>query len=47
MSGAAFLLVLPEALFEFSIGSWLTVKGFRPSPITAADREFTMPRTGR
>jgi hypothetical protein len=36
VSGAAFLLVLPEALFEFSIGVWLTFKGFRPSPITTA-----------
>jgi hypothetical protein len=36
VSGAAFLLVLPEALFEFLLGLWLTVKGFRPSPITAA-----------
>ncbi len=36
VSGAAFLLVLPEALFEASLGIWLTVKGFRPSPITAA-----------
>lgn len=36
VSGTAFLLVLPEALFEASIGVYLTVKGFRPSPITAA-----------
>jgi len=36
VSPAAFLLVLPEALFEFSLGIWLTFKGFRPSPITAA-----------
>jgi len=36
VSGAAFGLVLPEALFEFALGVWLTVKGFRPSPITAA-----------
>lgn len=35
-SGTAFILVLPEALFEFSIGIWLTFKGFLPSPITAA-----------
>jgi hypothetical protein len=26
---------LPVALFEFSLGVWLVVKGFRPSPITA------------
>ena len=36
VSGPAFLLVLPEALFEALIGIYLTVKGFRPSPITAA-----------
>jgi hypothetical protein len=36
VSPAAFILVLPEALFEAAIGIWLTVKGFRPSPITAA-----------
>src|SRR5436305_10813436 len=26
---------LPLALFEFSLGVWLVVKGFKPSPITA------------
>jgi uncharacterized protein DUF4386 len=36
VSGPAFLLVLPEALFEALIGIYLTVKGFRPSPVTAA-----------
>jgi hypothetical protein len=36
VSAAAFILVLPEALFEFSLGLWLTVKGFRPSPIITA-----------
>ena len=36
VSGTAFLLVLPEALFEAMFGIYLTVKGFRPSPITAA-----------
>ena len=46
VSGGAFVLVLPEALFEFSLGIWLTFRGFRPSPITAPGREFTMPRTG-
>ena len=29
------IAVLPVALFEFSLGVYLTVKGFRPSPITA------------
>ncbi len=27
---------LPVAVWEFSLGVWLVVKGFRPSPITAA-----------
>src|SRR5437588_226175 len=29
------LSALPVALFEFSLGVWLVVKGFQPSPITA------------
>ena len=28
--------LLPVAAWEFSLGVWLVVKGFRPSPITAA-----------
>ena len=36
VSGTAILLTFPEALFEFVLGIWLTFKGFRPSPITAA-----------
>jgi uncharacterized protein DUF4386 len=36
VSGSAFILTLPEALFEAVFGIYLTVKGFRPSPITAA-----------
>ena len=31
----ASLSALPVALFEFSLGVWLVVKGFKPSPITA------------
>src|SRR6202162_1153311 len=31
----AALSSLPVALFEFSLGVWLVVKGFQPSPITA------------
>src|SRR3989475_4288696 len=31
----ALLSALPVALFEFSLGVWLVVKGFKPSPITA------------
>jgi hypothetical protein len=29
------LPVIPVAAWEFSLGVWLTVKGFRPAPITA------------
>ena len=29
------LAALPMAAWEFSLGVWLVVKGFRPSPITA------------
>jgi hypothetical protein len=36
VSSSAFVLTFPEALFEAALGIWLTVKGFRPSPITAA-----------
>ncbi len=32
------LAALPIALWEFSLGIWLIVKGFRPSPRTSADR---------
>jgi hypothetical protein len=31
------LLVLPIALWEFSLGVWLVVKGFQPSPILSSD----------
>jgi hypothetical protein len=31
LSGIA---ALPIALWEFSLGVWLLVKGFKPSPIT-------------
>ena len=29
------IATLPVALWEFSLGLWLTFKGFQPSPITA------------
>ena len=39
-SGPLYLLtgigVLPIAIFEFALGVWLTVKGFKPTAITAA-----------
>ena len=34
-STPALVSALPIALWEFSLGVWLTVKGFKPSPITA------------
>lgn len=34
-SSWALLGALPVAVWEFSLGVWLVVKGFRPSPITA------------
>jgi Domain of unknown function (DUF4386) len=36
VSATAAIVTLPEALWEASLGIWLTVKGFRPSPIIAA-----------
>jgi hypothetical protein len=35
MSPLAGLLAMPIALWELSLGIWLTVKGFNPSPLTA------------
>lgn len=39
VSGPIFVLtaigVIPIALFEFSLGVWLTFKGFKPAPITS------------
>ena len=34
-SSATVLLALPIATWEFSLGVYLVVKGFKPSPITA------------
>jgi hypothetical protein len=36
VSSMAALAALPVAAWELSLGVWLVVKGFRPSPITAA-----------
>ena len=38
-SSTALLLALPIALWEFSLGLWLTFKGFRPSPVLATIEE--------
>jgi hypothetical protein len=34
-SSPALLLAIPIAVWEFSLGVYLIVKGFKPSPITA------------
>ena len=36
-SSPALLTAIPIALWEFSLGVWLVVKGFRPSPILSRD----------
>ena len=36
-SSPALLTAIPIALWEFSLGVWLVVKGFRPSPILSTD----------
>ena len=36
VSSVSALLALPVAIFEFSLGIYLTVKGFKPSPIISA-----------
>jgi hypothetical protein len=36
LSAGSALLTLPIAVWEFSLGVYLIVKGFKPSPITAA-----------
>jgi hypothetical protein len=41
VSAVSALLALPVAVFEFSLGVYLTVKGFRPSPITSANASST------
>ena len=43
LSGLATLPVIPVAAWEFSLGVWLTVKGFKPSPITAGIDAATVP----
>jgi hypothetical protein len=40
VSSVTALLALPVALFELSLGVYLTVKGFKPSAILSSDREM-------
>jgi hypothetical protein len=39
-SPPAALAAIPIALWEFSLGVWLVVKGFQPSPILSGDAEM-------
>ena len=45
VSALSALAALPIALWEFSLGVWLIVKGFRPSPITAGMTAADTPHT--
>ncbi|WP_198417796.1 MULTISPECIES: hypothetical protein [unclassified Cryobacterium] len=38
------LTVIPIALWEFLLGVYLVVKGFKPSPITAGMTDAATPR---
>jgi hypothetical protein len=42
-SSWAALAALPVAAWELSLGVWLVVKGFRPSPITAGIEAASSP----
>jgi len=37
--GLAGLSAFPVAIFEFSLGVWLVVKGFNPSAVTALEKK--------
>ena len=43
LTGLATLPVIPVAAWELSLGIWLTVKGFRPSTITAGIEAVSAP----
>jgi hypothetical protein len=40
-SGASFILTLPEGVWELSLGIYLIVKGFKPSPVLYDDGRHT------
>ena len=46
-SSWALLAALPVAAWEFSLGVWLVVKGFKPSPITAGMDAASTPLADR
>jgi hypothetical protein len=41
------IATLPVALWEFSLGLWLTFKGFQPSPITTGITTTATPSPDR
>jgi hypothetical protein len=45
--GSPIVAGLPVAAWELSLGLWLTVKGFRPSPITAGIDAASTPRVNQ
>jgi uncharacterized protein DUF4386 len=45
LTGLAVLPVIPVAAWELSLGLWLTVKGFKPTPITAEIEAASTPRS--
>lgn len=47
LSGWRVITVLPVALWELSLGVWLVVKGFKPSPITAGMTAASTPPAHR
>jgi len=42
VSNLSLLLTLPIAIWEFSLGVYLTVKGFKPSPVLEDPRVTTV-----
>jgi hypothetical protein len=42
-STAALFLALPVAAWEFSLGTWMVVKGFKPAPITRSAPSVPLP----
>jgi hypothetical protein len=46
VSRPAAVLALPVAAWEFSLGVWLTVKGFKPEALTSLGVSATTDRTG-
>jgi hypothetical protein len=44
-SAAQVIASVPEILWEASLGIYLVVKGFKPSPITAIDATIRVPES--